>query len=171
MSERTDPPVQGGQRDQLLGFLQYQRDTLRRKAGGLDAAQLATALAPSDMTLGGMVKHLAFVEHWWVSRIFLGEEYAEPWASVDWRADADWDWHSAQDDSPEQIWALYDATLAEVDAVLADADVEMLSAKPSRRTGEPFNLRWILLHLVEEYARHNGHADLIRQSIDGQVGD
>ena len=171
MSERTDPPVQGDQRDQLLGFLQYQRDTLRQKAGDLDAAQLATVLAPSDMTLGGMVKHLAFVEHWWIQRIFLGEEFAEPWASVDWEADPDWDWHSAQGDTPEQAWGLYDATLAEVDTVLAGADVETLSAKPSRRAGEPFNLRWILLHLVEEYARHNGHADLIRQSIDGQVGD
>ena len=171
MSERPDPPVQGDQRDQLLGFLQYQRDTLRLKAGGLDAAQLGATLAPSDMTLGGLVKHLALVEHWWVRRVFRGEEYAEPWASVDWEADPDWDWHSALDDTPEQIWGLYDATLAEVDAVLAGADVESPSAKPSRRTGEPFNLRWILLHLVEEYARHNGHADLIRQSIDGQVGE
>jgi uncharacterized damage-inducible protein DinB len=168
---RTDPPPQGDERTLLLAYLDYHRDTLRLKAGGLDAAQLATALPPSDMTLGGMVKHLALVEHSWIRRVFLGEEYAEPWASVDWAADEDWDWHSARDDSPEQLWALYDATVADVDRALAGADPDTLSARPSRQTGEPYSLRFILLHLVEEYARHNGHADLIRESIDGATGE
>lgn len=171
MTERTDPPTTGDERTQLLAFLQYQRDTLRLKAGGLDAGQLDTALPPSVMTLGGMVKHLAFVESWWIRQVFLGEEAGEPWASVDWKADWDWDWHSAKDDTPEQLWALYDEMVADADGVLAGADLETLAAKPSRRTGQPFNLRWILLHLVEEYARHNGHADLIREAIDGQTGD
>ena len=168
---RVDPPVQGDERTLLLAFLDYHRETLRQKAGGLDAAQLATALPPSDMTLGGMVKHLALVEHSWLRRVFSGEEYAEPWASVDWDADEDWDWHSARDDSPAALWALYDATVDDVDAVIAAAHLDDLSARPSRRTGEPFSLRWILLHLVEEYARHNGHADLIRESIDGTTGE
>jgi hypothetical protein len=168
---RVDPPTQGDERTLLLAFLDYHRETLRKKAGGLDAAQLATALPPSEMTLGGMVKHLALVEHSWIRRVFLGEEYAQPWASVDWGADEDWDWHSARDDTPEQLWALYDATVADVDGALAGADPDALSARPSRQTGEPFSLRWILLHLVEEYARHNGHADLIRESIDGVVGE
>ena len=155
----------------MLAFLDYHRDTLRLKTAGLDAAQLATPHPPSDMTLGGMVKHLALVEHSWIRRVFLGEEYAEPWASVDWDADEDWDWHSARDDSPEQLRTLYDDTVADVDAALRGAELDTLAAIPHRRTGEHFSLRWILLHLVEEYARHNGHADLIREAIDGEVGE
>ena len=168
---RTDPPLAADERTTLLAFLDYHRDTLRMKAGGLDATQLDTSLAPSAMTLGGMVKHLALVEHSWLRRVFRGEEYAEPWASVDWEADVDWDWHSARDDSPEEIWALYERMVADADAVVAGAGLDDLSARPSRHTGEPFSLRWILLHLVEEYARHNGHADLIRESIDGATGE
>jgi Protein of unknown function (DUF664) len=168
---RVDPPTQGDERTLLLAYLEYHRQTLRLKAGGLDAAQLDTALPPSEMTLGGMVKHLGLVENSWLRDRFLGEGLSEPWRSVDWDADWDWDWHSAKDDSPEQIWALYDEMVPDADWVLAAADLDDLSAHPSRRTGEPFSLRWILLHLIEEYARHNGHADLIRESIDGQVGE
>ena len=168
---RVDPPTRGDERTLLLAYLDYHRETLRRKAGGLDAAQLDTALPPSEMTLGGMVKHLALVENSWLRDRFLGEGLSEPWRSVDWDADWDWDWHSARDDSPEQIWALYDAMVADADSVIADASLDDLSAEASRRTGEPFSLRWILLHLIEEYARHNGHADLIRESIDGEVGE
>ncbi|HEU5035751.1 MAG TPA: DinB family protein [Nocardioides sp.] len=168
---RVDPPTQGDERTLLLAYLDYHRATLRQKAGGLDATQLDTPLPPSEMTLGGMVKHLALVENSWLREVFLGEPLSEPWRSVDWDADWDWDWHSAKADGPEEIWALYDAMVADADTVLAGAQLADLSAKPSRRTGEHFSLRWILLHLIEEYARHNGHADLIRESIDGQTGE
>jgi hypothetical protein len=168
---RTDPPTHGDERTLLLGFLDYHRATLRLKAGGLDAAQLATSLPPSDMTLGGMVKHLGLVENNWLREVFLGEPPSEPWRSVDWEADYDWDWHSAKDDSPEEIWALYEEMIADADGIIAAAALDDLSAKRSRRTDEPFDLRWILLHLIEEYARHNGHADLIRESIDGSTGE
>jgi hypothetical protein len=168
---RVDPPPRGDERTLLLAYLDYHRETLRMKAAGLDAAQLDTALPPSEMTLGGMVKHLALVENSWLRDVFLGEGLSEPWRSVDWDADWDWDWHSAKGDSPEQIWALYDAMVADADTVIAGAGLDDVSAKPSRRTGEPFNLRCILLHLIEEYARHNGHADLLRESIDGETGE
>ncbi len=167
---RLDPPTHGDERALLLAFLQYHRDTLRTKAGGLDQQQLATALPPSDMTLGGMVKHLGLVENSWLRERLAGDGLSEPWRSTDWDADEDWDWHSAKDDTPEQLWALYDEMVADADAVIAAHDLDHLSAVPSR-DGEPFSLRWILLHLIEEYARHNGHADLIRQSIDGQTGE
>jgi hypothetical protein len=167
---RLDPPQSGDERTLLIAFLDYHRETLRQKAGGLDAAQLDPALAPSDMTLGGMVKHLALVEDWWFRCVLLGLEHAEPWASVDWDDDADWDWHSAKDDSPEQIWVVYEANVSAADAAYADLDLDTLSVKKSRQSDEPFSLRWILLHMIEEYARHNGHADLIRQSEDGQTG-
>ena len=164
--QRVDPVLAGDERSTLLGFLDYHRDTLRMKADGLSTEQLHTPHPPSDMTLGGMLKHLAFVEHWWFHCIFLGQEYAEPWASVDWRNDADWDWHSATEDSPEQLRAMLDAAVAESDAVTAAADLDQLSERASR-TGEKFSLRWILVHMIEEYGRHMGHADLIRESIDG----
>ncbi len=156
--------------DNLSRFLDEHRELLRHKAGGLDHADLMRTLPPSDLTLGGMVKHLAFVEDWWFGRTLTGDQ-AEPWASVDWDADGDWDWHSAADDTPEQLWALWDRAVARSrDAVAADPRPEREAARP-RRSGAPITLRWILTHMVEEYARHNGHADLIRQSIDGQVGD
>jgi uncharacterized damage-inducible protein DinB len=169
--ERVDPGYAGDERATLLGFLDYHRDTLRLKLDGLSGEQLNTPLAPSDMTLGGMMKHLAFVEHWWFHCVLLGQEYAEPWASIDWKADADWDWHSAADDTPEQLRALFDEEVAKSVAIVSGTSLDQLSERPSRRTGEKFSLRWILVHMIEEYARHNGHADLIRESIDGVTGE
>jgi hypothetical protein len=100
----------------------------------------------------------------------MGEQ-VEPWASVDWDADSDWDWHSAADDTPEELWALWEAAVARSGAAVdRNRRPERESARP-RRDGTPFTLRWILAHMVVEYARHLGHADLIRQSVDGQVGD
>jgi hypothetical protein len=154
----------------LTRFLDEQRAVFRRKAGGLDHDQLQRTLPPSDLTLGGMVKHLAFVEDWWLGRT-LRDEQDPLWAGVDWDADEDWDWHSAAGDTPEALWALWDASVARSrEAVAADPRPDREAAR-SRRNGEPFTLRWLLAHLVQEYARHNGHADLIRQSIDGQLGD
>jgi hypothetical protein len=155
--------------DSLVAFLDEQRAILRRKAGGLDGDALQRTLPPSDLTLGGMVKHLAFVEDWWFGRV-LRDQQAALWAGVDWDADNDWDWHSAADDSPEQLWALWDDAVARSRAAVADDPrPERESARP-RRDGTSFTLRWILMHMIQEYARHNGHADLIRQSVDGSVG-
>jgi uncharacterized damage-inducible protein DinB len=136
---------------------------------------LSATLAPSTMTLGGMLKHLALVEQWWFSEVLLGNPQAEPWASVDWDADADWDWHSAVDDSPEQLRATFDAATAASDdiivATLLDGGLDRLSVRESGRGHGAFSLRWIILHMIEEYARHNGHADLLRESIDGVTGE
>ena len=169
--ERTDPPLGGDERQVLLGFLDYHRATLWRKVDGLDEAQLRATQPPSTMTLGGMVKHLAFVEHWWFARVFDGEPYAEPWASVDWRREPDWDWDSAAGDTPAELRALWAHEVAFADLVCARVtDWSQLSHRAGR-SGERFSLRWIVAHMIEEYARHNGHADLIRESIDGAVGE
>ena len=168
---RSYPPMVADEETMLLSFLDHFRDTVRRQTGGLDAAELATRLEPSTLTLGGLLKHLAFVEGFWFRYVLLGEDQAEPWASVDWRADPDWDHHSAADDSPEELRALLDAAVAAADAavraVLADGGVDALAVR--ERYGARPSLRWILVHMVEEYARHCGHADLIRESIDGAV--
>ncbi|MGC5166645.1 DinB family protein [Luteimicrobium sp. DT211] len=172
---RLDPPLQAGEAETLLGFLAYHRDTLRWKTSGLDAVDLRRPLAPSSMTLGGLLKHLAYVEDNWWRVVWLGSEPSEPWAAVDWSQDRDWEWHSAAADSPEELRAGFDAAVARSDAIvaaaLASGGLDATSAGADRHTGERFTLRWIVVHLVEEYARHNGHADLLRENVDGLVGE
>jgi uncharacterized damage-inducible protein DinB len=171
---RPEPPLAGDETATLLGFLEFQRATLAWKCRGLDAAGLRATVGASTMTLGGMLKHLALVEESWCSRSLYGRDLQPPWDTVDWKADRDWDWHSAADDSPEQLHALWQDAVARsralVDEALADGGLDRLA----RRTwpdGRAPSLRWILVHLIEEYARHNGHADLIRESVDGLVGE
>jgi uncharacterized damage-inducible protein DinB len=172
---RTDPPLRADEAATLLGFLDYQRDTLRMKTAGLEGSDLARTLPPSTMTLGGLLKHLAVVEDWWFSRVLRDADWAEQFRDVDWDADPDWEWHSAADDSPAQLRDLLDATVARSDAnvgeVLGEGGLDAVAARRDPRTGEGFSLRWILTHMIEEYARHNGHADLLRESIDGQTGE
>jgi hypothetical protein len=169
--DRLDPPTTGDELTQLRGFLAYHRDTLRRKTDGLDAAQLATALAPSDLTLGALLKHCALNEDWWFSCVLTGAAHAEPFGSADWDADRDWEMTSAAADTPAQLRALFDDFTARSDAIIDGvADLSAVAVRPGR-DGSPFNLRWILVHMIEEYARHNGHADLIRQSVDGATGE
>jgi uncharacterized damage-inducible protein DinB len=148
---------------------------LRMKVAGLDREQLGRTLPPSSMTLGGLVKHLTLVEDNWFSVVLEGNPYAEPWDSVDWEGDPDWEWRTGAADGPEALMASYDETIGRVrritEETLAADGLEALSVKTSRRGEGAFSLRWILLHMIEEYARHNGHADLIRESIDGQVGE
>ena len=171
MTERVDPPQRGTEAELLHAFLDYQRATLGRKTSGLDAAQLARTLPPSTMTLAGMIKHLALVEDYWFSYVFAGNEDAPVFRDVDWDADPDWEWHSAIADEPAALRALHDGTVVHSRAVVAGEDLGAESVRANRRTGEKFSLRWIVLHMIEEYARHNGHADLIRESIDGQRGE
>ena len=175
--ERTDPPPAGSETETLVAFLDYHRETLRMKTAGLDAAQLDQRLEPSTITLGGLLKHLAFVEDWWVNQVFADNPAPEPWSAVDWKADGDWEWHTAAQDTPGQLRALYDEAVATSDRIVHEAlahpsALESLSKRTFRRDpSRRHNLRWILVHLIEEYARHNGHADLIRESVDGSVGE
>lgn len=126
------------------------------------------------MTLGGMLKHLAYVEQQWFHVVLHDREPLEPWASVDWKADNDWDWHSAAQDTPDELIALWqgevDRARKAVDEALEDGDLGQPSKRAPWRDGRTVSLRWILTHMVEEYSRHNGHADLIREAIDGQTG-
>jgi uncharacterized damage-inducible protein DinB len=171
---RPEPPLAAGETATLLGFLDFQRATLAWKCGGLDATGLRVTIGVSSMTLGGMLKHLALVEDDWFSRWLPGQDSQPPWDTVDWKADRDWDWHSAADDTPSQLFELWrgavDRSRVQVAQALADGGLDTLA----RRTwpdGRAPSLRWIVVHMIEEYARHNGHADLIRESIDGLVGE
>jgi hypothetical protein len=169
--ERRDPESLTDELSLLSEFLDYHRATLVMKVSGLTQDQLAVRLGPSTLTLAGLVKHLALDEDSWFSDRLLGRDLPEPWASADFDDDPDWEFHSAVDDSPSELLDLYAAACERSRAAVAEVgDVLTVMARPTRR-GERFNLRWILLHMIEETARHNGHADLLRESIDGQTGE
>ena len=171
---RPGPPVAGDEAATLLGSLERQRAIFAWKCGGLDAAGLRATAAASSMTLGGLLKHLALVEDEYFTRRLLGRDYGPPWDTVDWDADPDWEWHSAAADSPEQLYTLWrDAVALSRSAVsdaLAGGGLGQLARWASPR-GESPSLRRILIDLIEEYARHTGHADLIRESVDGLTGE
>ncbi|MEH1169710.1 DinB family protein [Micromonospora sp. CPCC 205539] len=168
------PPLAAGEAATLLGFLERQRATLAWKCGGLDEAGLRATLAPSSMSLGGLLKHLAHIEDDIFSSWLLGRDAGPPWDTVDWDADPDWDWESAARESPEQLVALWQAAVGRSRAIVADAladgGLEQLGRFRNSR-GESPSLRYILITLIEEYARHVGHADLIRESVDGLTGE
>ncbi|GAA3099846.1 DinB family protein [Streptosporangium carneum] len=171
---RPEPPVAGDETATLLGFLDYHRATLAWKCRGLGAAGLTATVGASSMTLGGLLKHLAYVEDHWFSHRLHGRDRSAPWNTVDWRADRDWEWNSAADDSPEELFALWEKTVDRsreaVAEALDDGGLDRL-AQRSWPGGETPSLRWIVVHMIEEYARHNGHADLLRESVDGETGE
>lgn len=171
---RPEPPLAADETATLLGFLDFQRATLAWKCAGLDAAGLAAPVAASSMTLGGLLKHLAYVEDLWCSRWLHGREPEPPWDTVDWNADRDWDWHSAAEDTPEQLFVLWHDTVTRSRSLVAEALADGGLGRPARRTwpdGRTPSLRWILFHLIEEHARHVGHADVLRESVDGLTGE
>jgi uncharacterized damage-inducible protein DinB len=171
---RPEPPAAADEAATLLGFLDYQRATLAWKCVGLDAAGLAATVGPSSMTLGGLLKHMACVEDGWFSCRLHGNDRQPPWDAVDWGTDPDWDWSSAAEDSPEQLRALWQDAVDRSRALVAEAMAGEGLDRPARRSwpgGETPSLRWIVVHMIEEYARHNGHADLLRESVDGQTGE
>jgi uncharacterized damage-inducible protein DinB len=171
---RPEPPEAADETTTLLGFLDYHRATFAWKTAGLDAAGLATTVASSTMTLGGMTKHLALVEHGWFWSRLLGREDEAPWKGVDWEADRDWEWHSAADDTPDELRRIWNENVARsraaVDEALAEGGLDQIARQETDSAWKP-SLRWILVHMIEEYARHNGHADLIREAIDGETGE
>jgi uncharacterized damage-inducible protein DinB len=168
---RTDPPEDASGTAQITGFLTYQRETLLLKTEGLTREQMARTLPPSSMTLAGLLYHLAYVEESWSVEDFAGRPAPEPWADVDWSADPDWEWHAAVDLEPEVLRERYREAGRRTDEVVAaTGDLDALSTVPLRN-GNRLSLRWVLLHLLEETARHNGHADLLREAVDGVVGE
>ncbi|CAN5747336.1 DinB family protein [soil metagenome] len=169
-----EPPLAGDETATLLGSLERQRATLAWKCGGLDATGLRATVAASSITLGGLLKHLALVENDYFSRRLLGRDLGAPWDTVDWDADPDWEWRSAAEDTPEQLMALWQDAVARSRSVVTEALAGGGLDQLARRTwpdGRAPSLRRILIDLIEEYARHVGHADLIRESVDGLVGE
>src|SRR5262245_55798918 len=163
--ERPFPPPAGSERETLMGFLAFHRATLRMKCDGLTPDQLRTrSVPPSPMSLLGLVRHLAEVERSWLRRGIAGED-ASPIYYSDEDPDGDFAVDGADVDEAFATWQ------RECDAADVIAAAHSLDDIDTRTDHEGDSLRWILVHLVEEYARHNGHADLLRECIDGATGE
>lgn len=167
---RIDPDPEGSERTLLGQYLDYQRDTLLAKTDGLTREELARRHPPSGLTLAGLLYHLALVEESWLEVRFLGAGERAPWVGVDWEADPDWEFRTATTLDPDELRQRYRDACERSRQVLAGAQLDQLSVRPLR-DGRPFTLRWVLLHLIEETSRHAGHADMLREAIDGQVGE
>jgi len=169
---RTDPPDSAPELVALTAFLDFQRDTVLLKTEGLTREQLGQALPTSSLTLAGLLNHLALVEDTWFPVRFAGLPEHERWAGVDWDADPDFEFRTAAESEPAELRTRYVDACTRSREVVARADgLDQLSVATSRRTGRHWDLRWVLLHMIEETARHAGHADLLREAIDGSTGE
>jgi hypothetical protein len=169
-----EPPLAGTEAEQLTGALDRLRWTFRWKAGDLGAAGLNARIGQSSLTLGGLLKHLAANEDYMFTVKFKGEPLGAPWDGFGWDGSNDWEFTSAADDTPEQLYAFWDDAVersrARLAAALADGGLDQL-AHVSSDAGEHATLRRLVCDLIEEYGRHTGHADLLREAVDGRVGE
>lgn len=169
-----EPPIDGDEAATLIGSLDRQRATFAWKTGGLDADALRVTLGASTVTLGGLLKHLALVEDYYFSVRLFGSTPAPPFNTVDWDANPAWDWVSASVDSPDYLYGLWQTCVDESRRLVNLAlESDGLDQKLAQKwpDGRSPSLRRTFVDLIEEYARHVGHADLIRESIDGVVGE
>ncbi|MET9517969.1 DinB family protein [Streptomyces sp. NPDC002994] len=164
--QRTAPSRTAGERASLTGFLRYQRETLAMKCSGLTTSQLRDkVIPPSGLSLLGLVRHVAEVERMWFQVVWNGEEIAGYWPGKVNGTFAEFATDSADPDEAFKVWH---AACARSRAIVEAA--ESLDATVEWRD-EAYTLRYILTHMIEEYARHNGHADLLRERIDGATGE
>jgi len=163
---RPEPPLAGTEKEMLVGFLDFLRATILWKADGLSDEELRRPHEPSGLTLLGLIKHLAYVERSWFQRRFLGDDVEVPWT----KEDPDADWRIEPGETTQAIRDLYQQEIDIANRVIAEhnLDAPARNVDPSR---EGLQLRWIVTHMIEETARHCGHADFMREAIDGQVGE
>jgi uncharacterized damage-inducible protein DinB len=163
--EYDEIPRNDDERSTLLGFLDWQRLTLSRKCEGLGPEQLRTRSAePSTLSLLGLVRHMADVERGWVRRTLAGEDVEDRYSSDE---DVDGDFDNVDTADVDEAFAAWHEECAHADEIISR---RALDATGKQRTGREVSMRWILNHLIEEYSRHNGHADILRQRIDGATG-
>jgi uncharacterized damage-inducible protein DinB len=171
---RPEAPLESDEISTVVGFLEHQRATFAWKCSGLSAAGLNATVGASTMTLGGMLKHLAYYEDHWFSHRMCGTDRQPVWRDDYWDADPDWEWHSAADDPQTMLHELWQDAVAHsrdlLSETLAHGGLDQL-ARRNLPDGRTPSVRWIVMHMIEEYARHNGHADLLREQIDGVTGD
>ncbi|MET9623142.1 DinB family protein [Streptomyces sp. NPDC006464] len=170
MTRRTDTPPSWDERTQLSTFLDYARDTARAKCEGVSAEDARKAPLPGSplMTISGLISHLRWVEHHWVQVVFLGEEPEGPLTEAT-DEDPDPEMRTAVDIPLSRLLAEYEEQSARYRRLLADHDLDAKAVRPLR-DGRHVDLRWVILHLVEETSRHNGHLDIVRELVDGRTG-
>ena len=167
--DRVEPPYVADERPMLDAWLEYHRSTLEQKCSSLSAAQLVErSVPPSTMTLVGLVRHMAEVERSWFRRCFAGQADAGPIYYSD--DDPDGDFDGVEESTVAEGFAMWRAECSEARAIAAAAS-SLDARSVAQRDGEAVSLRWIMNHMIEEYARHNGHADLLRECIDGTTGE
>jgi uncharacterized damage-inducible protein DinB len=167
---RTKTPIAAGEMDSLRAFLDFHRATLLWKVGGLSKEELSRPLTPSGTNLLGMVKHLGYVERYWFANFFAGLDLEMPWSD----ADPDADWRVEEGETVEQVVGFYQAEVARSRELVAAASPDDRGRGAIVRRDGPasaFSLRWVMLHMIEETARHNGHADVLRELTDGATGE
>jgi hypothetical protein len=168
-----EPPLAGTEAEHVLGALDRQRATFRWKADDLDAEGLRARIGASALTIGGLLKHLAVVEDE-ISTWRLRGERPGDWWLAEFQADQDWPFTSAEQDAPAELYALYDQAVeqsrARFTAAIADGGLDQ-PVHMGMPDGPHANLRRLLCDLLEEYGRHTGHADLLREAVDGRVGE
>ncbi len=157
-----------------MAIVERLRATFRWKAGGLDSAGLTTAIGASSLTLGGLLKHLALVEDSSLGEKLTGAAYGPPWHLGDWDNDPDWEFTSAASNSPQELYDIYDTAVVRGRARLAEALAGGGLDRPAAvhdDQGRHASMRRVVCDLIEEYGRHTGHADLLREAVDGLVGE
>jgi Protein of unknown function (DUF664) len=168
-----EPPLAGSEVEHLLGSLDRLRATFRWKTDELDAAGLGHRIGASALTLGGLLKHLALIEDLQSTRPLRGAPIGEPWDSIH-DGTEDFEFRTAGEDSPDELYALWDGAVARcrarIDAALAEGGLDQ-PVHAHDDEGHHASLRRLLFDLVEEYGRHTGHADLLREAVDGRVGE
>ena len=168
---RIEPEPDGSELTLMVQYLDYQRETVLAKTEGLSQAQIVEKHPPSALTLAGLLYHLALVEESWMEVRFSGLPEREPLGGVDWEADPDWEFRTAEGVPPENLRDRYRAACERSRLVVSGAaDLDQMSVE-TLRDGRRFSLRWVMLHLIEETARHAGHADVLREAIDGVLGE
>lgn len=166
MDTRTQPPYRGNEKDTLSGFLQFLRETISAKCRDLTEEQMRSTPTVSSMNLLGMVKHLTIVERYWFQGVFLDADVDLPWSEED----PDGDWRTSDSDTAAAALEAY-ATEGEIsNQIVRDHDLDAL-ARWAPSDEERRSLRWILVHMIEETGRHCGHADILREAIDGETGE
>ena len=169
----AEPPLAGTEVEALIGSLNRMRGYLLWKCGGLDADGIRATLGPSTITLGGLLKHLAVVEAISFSFKLHGRAPFPPFDTADWD-DEDWHWRVEADDTPESLEQLFRESVAKGQALVDEAIAAGglgAEAEVSDDAGNHPNVRRMVFDMIEEYGRHVGHADLIRESVDGLVGE
>jgi hypothetical protein len=173
-SAPSSPAEARTEAESLLSVLERNRRTFAWKTDGLDAAGLCATTAASSMTLGGLVKHVALVEADWLAVKLAGRNYGAPWDAVDFDADPDWEWRTGAQDAPEDVYAVWRGAVERSRTLVSEVIKERGLDGPASFTwpnGRTPTVRTMLLDMIEEYARHTGHADILREAVDGRVGE